>query len=125
MALAAANLNSPQGEIPVALVHSVPWQAEGKDQLGEAHRQVAGVPQGSCPATGDKRLWGCAGAFPPIAGGAETPAPPVPARPASDVGTALEALVASEETSSDLQGLCCKPLKGNAGCTTAALQILF
>lgn len=37
----------------------------------------------------------------------------------------LGALVASEETSNDLQLLSCVPLKGNTGCTTAALEILL
>lgn len=101
------------GVILVTLVCRIPWWAERKNLLGEAHRQVAGFFQGSCPAIRDKRLWGYAGAFPPVAGGAETPPPPLLSWPASDVGAVLEALVAFEETANDLQWLCCEPLLGS------------
>lgn len=65
--------------------YKLPWYAaslgelKGRITWGEVHREVTGVPQESCPAPGDKRLCGYRDAFPPMAGGAETLAPPVPA----------------------------------------------
>lgn len=60
-----------------------------------------------------------------IAGGAEPPAWPASDVGAPGLGTVVEALMASEGSSRDLQWLCCKPLKGNVGCTTAVLEILW
>lgn len=82
----------------------------------------------------DQRLWGYAGAFPPIAGSAETPAPPMPARPASDVGAPGWELLLRLWWLLRKPTMVCSgfvvnpswvPPVGNTGCTTAVLEILL
>lgn len=114
------------GEILITLVWSIPWWAEGKDGLEEAHRQMLGVPQQSCPAPGGDRQWGYAGAFPPILG-ARKPQHLLCQR-GQVVMWELQGGNCACGTGGfwgNQQWLSCVPLRGNSGCTTAALEILL
>lgn len=86
---------------------------------------MAEALQGFWPANGDEKLWGDA-----VAGVVEIPAQPMPASSASDVGTPAWELCwrnwwLVRKPTITSSGFVAKPLKGDAGYTTAALEVFI